>query len=164
MDQGKQYLERVCLPTMLMKENEWQIGGVHTVTNMPLHICYSSILGVQWGALSLLGKWIWLTRGPLRWKVQETIFKCECGWIVEEFCEGVQDLWPCLLMYPEFTCVSHGNEKICIFNTIEHKGVVVSLWWRFPNALWNWATSHPNPHGCFHVVSYEVWSCITNLS
>ena len=55
MNQGKQYAERDCLPMMLLKENGWQIVGVITITNMPSHKFYSTIDGVQWGALFLLG-------------------------------------------------------------------------------------------------------------
>lgn len=29
-----------------------------------------------------------------------------------------------LLVYPEYTCVAHGDGRFCIFNTIEHTGVV----------------------------------------
>jgi hypothetical protein len=32
-----------------------------------------------------------------------------------------------LLVYPEYTCVPHGADKICIFNTIEHKGIVYDV-------------------------------------
>lgn len=32
-----------------------------------------------------------------------------------------------LLVYPEYTCVAHGDGKFCIFNTIEHTGVVYNI-------------------------------------
>lgn len=34
---------------------------------------------------------------------------------------------PGLQTYPEYTCVSFGEGKLCVFNTIEHKGVVYEV-------------------------------------